>query len=345
MTDGDRIVRFLVPEGVDDPDRASGGNTFDRQIAGGLAARRWEVRMAQMDAAPAVEAELARIPPGEVVLIDGLVAGWAPAAVEDAARERAVVVLAHMVRAAFDDADPREVAGEERALAVAGRIIATSEWIRRELVARSVAPAERIVVAVPGAADAPAAPGTPNGRALLCVGVVAPHKGQDVLIEALRSLDLDDLAWSCTVAGSVTAYAGYADEVSARAAEAGLGDRVAMTGVLDGEELDAAYRRADLVVAPSRVESYGMAIADALRRGIPVVASSAGGIPQTVAGSGAALLVPPGEPGALGAALRRWMVDPELRGRLKAEAMRTRSAMPRWNRTVDRVEDTLARLR
>lgn len=344
MTDGGRIVRFLVPRGLEDPDRASGGNTFDRQVAAGLAARGWDVRTVEVDAAPAVAAELARTSPGELVLIDGLVAGWAPEAVEQAARERRVVVLAHMVRAAFDDADPQEVSGEERALAAADRIVAASEWIRRELVARKVVPAERIVVAVPGAADAPAAHGTTTGGALLCVGVVARHKGQDVLIEALRTLAVD-APWSCTVAGSVTAYPAYADDVTARAARAGLGDRVTMTGVLAGAELDAAYRRTDLVVAPSRVESYGMAIADALRRGIPVVASSAGGIPQTVAGSGAALLVPPGEPRALSAALRRWMIDPDLRARLKSEAMRTRSALPRWSGTVDRIEDTLVRLR
>ena len=68
-----------------------------------------------------------------------------------------------------------------------------------------------------------------------------------------------------------------------------------MTGVLGDQELGRAYQRADLLVAPSRAESYGMAIADALRRGIPVVASRVGGIPQTVAGR-AALLVPPDEP-------------------------------------------------
>src|SRR5690606_20279545 len=115
-------------------------------------------------------------------------------------------------------------------------------------------------------------------------------------------------------------------------------------GVLGGADLDAAYRAADLLVAPSRTESYGMAIADALGRGIPVIASRVGGIPSTVAPGRAAVLVPP-EPGALSRALDRWMTDPALRSRLKDEALRGRSSLPRWSDTVDRVAETLGALR
>jgi glycosyltransferase involved in cell wall biosynthesis len=88
-----------------------------------------------------------------------------------------------------------------------------------------------------------------------------------------------------------------------------------------------------------------MAIADALRRGLPVVASSVGGIPQTVAPSPAAVLVPPGEPEELGDVLRRWMVDPGLRARLTEDARSARSRLPRWSGTVDRVARTLVSVR
>jgi glycosyltransferase involved in cell wall biosynthesis len=117
-----------------------------------------------------------------------------------------------------------------------------------------------------------------------------------------------------------------------------------MTGALAGSRLEGAYRGADLVVAPSRVESYGMAISDALRRGIPVVASSVGGIPQTVE-SRAAVLVPPDRPRALGDALRRWMADPGLRERLTRQARTDRADIPHWSATVDRVAATLAGVR
>ena len=128
-------------------------------------------------------------------------------------------------------------------------------------------------------------PERPDGCAFLCVGIVAPHKGQDMLIEALAALSTDE-TWTCTIAGSLDTCPDYADRVAARADAAGIGDRVTMTGVLNRDELDRAYQRADLLVAPSRTESYGMAIADALRRGIPVMVSRTGGIPQTVASRG-----------------------------------------------------------
>ena len=188
------------------------------------------------------------------------------------------------------------------------------------------------------------ASGTATGGAFLCVGVVAPHKGQDVLVEALATLSRRD-DWTCTIAGSLDARPEFADRLAALVAETGLADRVAFAGVLGAAELDRAYREADLVVAPSRAESYGMAIADALSRGIPVVASSVGGIPQTVADSRAAVLVPPDEAEALGEALREWMRDPGLRAGMRAEARRSRARFPRWSDTADRISRTLAGVR
>jgi glycosyltransferase involved in cell wall biosynthesis len=343
---GVAVVHFVVPDGIDDPDRVSGGNVCDRHVRDGLRQLGWDVRMSAVDinAPSQVHGVLSQVPDGEVVLIDGLVAGHSPAALEVESERLRIVILAHMVSAAFTDADPQEVEGERRALMVARCVIATSAWTRSELLKRNLAPYGQIVVAPPGADEAAPATGTPTGGALLCVGVVAPHKGQDTLVEALAELG-SDTAWTCTIAGSLDVSPEFADRVSRLAADAGIGDRVRMAGVLAEDELDRAYGHADLLVAPSRAESYGMAIADALRRGIPVVASSVGGIPQTVAASRAAVLVPPGEPEALGHALRRWMLDAGLRARLTDEARRGRTLLPYWSDTVDRIAQTLAGVR
>lgn len=341
-----RVVHFIVPEGVDDPLRVSGGNVCDRHVRDGLVRLGWTVRMSPVDVdAPAtVHQALAHVPDGELVLIDGLAASRSPAAVEVASERLRIVVLAHMVAAAFPDADPRDVDGERRALWVARSVIATSDWTRAELMRRNLVPFSPVVVALPGSDEAGAATGTPTGGALLCVGVVAPHKGQDTLIEALATLD-PDAPWTCTIVGSLASRPDFAERVATLASDAGLGDKVRMAGVLGGDELERAYRRSDLLVAPSRAESYGMAIADALRRGIPVVASSVGGIPQTVAASHAAVLVPPGEPRALSDALQRWITDPALRARLTDDARRGRSQLPRWDDSVERIATTLAGVR
>jgi glycosyltransferase involved in cell wall biosynthesis len=257
-----------------------------------------------------------------------------------------------MVSEAFPDADPSVVEAERRALRAADLVITTSAWTRSELVSRGIVAGERVRVATPGTDAAPAARGTPTGGALLCVGVVAPHKGQDVLVEALAGLR-GRHEWTCTIAGAAAgamggatdramdAEASFAQTVARRIAQAGLDERVQMAGVLTGPALEAAYRGADLLIAPSRVEAYGMAVTDALRRGIPVLASDVGGIPEAVGSSAGVVLVPPGDPAALGAALERWLTDPALRARLTRAARETPARLPGWEDTAAEVARAL----
>lgn len=334
-------VHFVVPAGLDDPARVSGGNVFDRRLSGGLTAIGWDVRRREVEvgSAPGLRLALADVPARGLVLIDGLVANRAGVVVEEFGERLRIVVLAHMVSASFPGADPRTTGDEQRTLRAARSVIVTSHWTRSELVRLQLVPADRIVVATPGADGATASTGSPGGGELLCVGVVAAHKGQDILVEALAPLRVHG-GWRCTFVGSSTTDADFAQRVATRAVELGVADRITMAGVLVGAELDAAYREADLLVAPSRVESYGMAIADALGRGIPVVASRVGGIPRTVAPGDAAMLVPP-DAASLSVALERWMVDPALRRRLKDAAVRTRAGLPRWADTVGGVAAAL----
>lgn len=334
---------FVVPDGIDDPRRVSGGNVFDGRLRDGLTDSGWAMRMtpATVGRTADLGAALARAGDGDLVLVDGLVATRAPGAVEAEAHRLRIVVLAHMLSAAFAGAAPDDVDGEERMLRCARLVIVTSAWTQAELIARDLVPAHRILVATPGTDDVPEATGTLSGGGLLCVGVVAPHKGQDTLVEALAALRAIP-SWTCTIAGSLDVRPGFAQRVARRAAQEGLGERIRFAGVLTGQGLDREYRQADLLIAPSRTESYGMALADGLARGIPAIASTAGGIPATVAPSGAAILVPPGDPHALSEVLGRWMLDPDLRASLTARARRSRAGFPRWSATVEKVAATLA---
>lgn len=337
------VVTFVVPEGVDDPARVSGGNVFDLRVRDGLRALGWDVRLVAVTAEEAASA-LGSVDDGGLVLIDGLVAARAPAAITAEAQRLRVVVLAHMVSAAFPDADPAAVEGERRAFAAAARIVTTSAWTRRRLAASGIVGEDAVVVAPPGAEEAPAAEGTPEGASLLCVGVVAPHKGQDVLVEALARLDAD-AEWTCTIAGARDVDPSFVHAVEQRAAAVGIAEHVWIPGVLSGPALDEAYHRADLVVAPSLVESYGMVVADALRRGIPVIASDVGGLPEATRTTSAAILVPPGDRVALGTALCRWMSDPARRAQLTAAARRDRLRVPGWNDTAARIATALEEAR
>lgn len=335
---------FVVPDGFDDADRVSGGNVFDQRVSAELRALGWDVRIVKVTAAGSANTDLlGHLPDGSLVVVDGLIVTVSPSAIEAACARMRVVVLAHMLAGAFADADPQAVEGEKRVLPRAHRVIAASAWLRDELARRGLSTPERLVVATPGSDEAAIATGTATGGSLLCVGVVAPHKGQDTLVEALTRLG-DDPAWSCTFAGSASADPGFAEQVAAEASAAGLSDRITWAGVLTAGALDEAYTHADLLVAPSRTETYGIAIGDALGRGIPVIASSVGGIPEAAQPPEAVMLVPPGDATALGDALRRWMDDPRLRASMAAAARHAAPARRRWSDTARTIRSTLEAL-
>ncbi|MBW9092354.1 glycosyltransferase family 4 protein [Microbacterium jejuense] len=337
---GQRAVTFLVPDGVDDPARVSGGNVYDLQVRDRLDAHGWSATTVAVKDAGGVASLVRQLPDDTVLLVDGLVAAWVPEELAAAAGRLRLVVLAHMVVAAFADATPAEVDAERRALAAAHRVVVPSAWTASEFVRRGLVDAGRLSVAAPGVAasllDPVVAHSADADGHLLCVGVVAPHKGHDVLLAALAALS--DLEWTCAIVGSTEVAPGFASTV--RRAAAALGRRVRLTGVLGREALAEEYERAGLLVAPSRVESAGMAIGEARARGIPVVAADTGGIPETVAGGGA-ILVPVEDAAALAEALRAWLTDAALRRRLRGEARAARAALPSWDDTAAAVAGAL----
>ncbi|TYL51146.1 glycosyltransferase family 4 protein [Agromyces mariniharenae] len=346
----DPTVHFLVPDGIDDDDRVSGGNVYDRRLAEGLRAQGVDVRLVPVAANRVTDAAhaMSALPHDALVLVDGLLAVAASEVLRAQTTRLRIVVLAHMVAGALHRAPghARTADRERVALQAARRVITTSEWTRAELIARRLAEPDRIAVAIPGTDPVTATPGSGSGGHLLCVGAVAPHKGQDVLVNALAGMT-DLPGWRCTIAGSLDADREFADRVRAVIRTAALSERVDLTGVLTGRRLDDAYRSADLVVVPSRSESYGMVVADALARGIPVVAARVGGVTEAVAGSRGGILTRPDDPVALRAVLRRWQVDRGWGAVLKAEAMRSRAAFATrtWDVTATAVAAVLREVR
>jgi glycosyltransferase involved in cell wall biosynthesis len=199
-------------------------------------------------------------------------------------------------------------------------------------------------VAEPGVDAAGLAPGTAAGDALLCVAAVTPHKGHDVLVDALATAT--DLTWRCACVGSLDRDLAFADGVRRRAREGGLGDRLRFPGPRTGPALDRAYAAADLLVLASHAETYGMVVTEALARGVPVLAAEVGGVTEALGygndGTRPGLLVPPGDAAALGAAVRDWLGDAELRGRLRHAARERRASLRGWPATTAVVAGVLA---
>jgi glycosyltransferase involved in cell wall biosynthesis len=231
---------------------------------------------------------------------------------------------------------------ERAAVHAASAVVATSAWTRDRLADLHGVGA---VVAPPGVDPVAPVPGTPGGRRLLCVGAVTPGKGQDVLVDVLAGITEP---WHLTLVGSCEIDAGYAASVSERVDELGIKDRVTFVGPLVGESLGSSYEEADLLVSASRAESYGMAIAEALAHGLPVVAIDVGGVRESLGwaadGSRPGALVPAGDPAALRHALHRWLTDDVLRGRWRRAARSRRATLPTWDGTAAVVADVLARV-
>jgi glycosyltransferase involved in cell wall biosynthesis len=350
-------VHVVAPEGFDDPGQPTGGNIYDQRICAGLAAAGWEVLAAPVAPAwPApsagARAELARvvsaIPDGEVALVDGLIASPAAAELLPHTGRIRLIVLLHMPLATAADArqDPSAAVSERAVLRAAAGVVVTSEWTRQQVLARYEIPAGRVCVAQPGV-ERVAAPAQPVRGRLVCVGVLSQHKGQDLLVEALAGLA--DLAWHCVLAGSLDRDPEFVARLRSRIARLGYDRRVRLSGVLTGAKLSHAYTTADLLVAPSRAETYGMTVTEALAHGVPVLATTAGGLPEAFGhvadGTGPGQLVRPGDPAALAAALARWLGDDGHRRRLRAAVRRRQPTLRGWEQTTREIAGALTALR
>ena len=152
---------------------------------------------------------------------------------------------------------------------------------------------------------------------LLCVGRLVAKKGHDDLIEALARLPAA-LHWHLDLIGSGEKRAA----LEALARSRGLTDRIAFHGALAQPEVVAAMRAADLFVLPTKPAPGGdrdglpNVLMEAASQRLPILATAFAGTPEFIADGAQGVLVPPGDPAALAAALLRLAADPRLRRRL-----------------------------
>lgn len=355
----------FVPGSID---ARTGGYAYDRRIIAELRQRGWTVAIEQLDesfpeptAAALADAAsaLASIPDGATVVVDGLAFGAMPEEVEREASRLRLVALVHLPLASEigldrDVALRREVS-ERRALGAASLVVVTGRWTVSALERYDVG-RHRIALVEPGTERAPLAraSGGPPLR-LLCVATLNPGKGHEILIRALsRSEKAERSAqasterppWHLTCAGSLTRHPPTVERVRSLVRAEGLDDRVSLAGELDAESLEEAYHTADLFVLATLRETYGMAIAEAIAHGLPIVTTATGAAADLVgpADSSAGLLVPPGDEQALAIALSRVMSDAALRGRLTAGARRMRERLPTWEDAGAKMAGALERV-
>ena len=297
-----RTLTLLVPG---DLATATGGYRYDREIVSGLQALGWQVQVCALHASfplpdsaalAHAEAQLSAIGDQQCVLIDGLALGAMPdVALRHARRLRLIGLVHHplALETGLTALQARQLhESERRALQALQHIVVTSAETAAALQHYAV-DAARITVIEPGT-DASDTARRRNGRghkhlSLLCVATLTPRKGHASLIAALAHLPHRD--WQLHCVGSSTRSADTTTALQATIAEAGLDQHVILHGEVDEATLRMRYLQADLLVQASHHEGYGMALADALAQGLPVLSTATGAaLRLRVAGAAGAAL-------------------------------------------------------
>jgi glycosyltransferase involved in cell wall biosynthesis len=331
-------VAFAVPGDLSAP---TGGYGYDRRMIAELQTLGWQVDVISLgegfprptpETKAAARDKLAAAAQGVPIVIDGLAFGVLPEAAAELRDKSPLLALVHHPLALESGLSPDAAEAfrksEREALAAAHAVVATSPSTGTLLADDYDVPPEIITVAIPGTDRGETAKGSSDGIVrMLAVGSVVPRKGYDVLIAALARLA--NLSWRLTIVGDRTRDQATAAQLDADIAAHRLSERIDIVGALPADRLAALYTGADLFVLASRFEGYGMAFAEALAHGLPVVGTTAGAIPDTVPPN-AGVLVEPNDVKALTRTLRMLVERPTERQWFATGAREAGAALPRW---------------
>jgi len=330
-------VSLIVPSPFD---TVSGGYGYDRRIVAGLREAGHEVEVVELFGAFPVVDDFARdsacaawdrLPPDTKPVIDGL-ALPAFRGLEDAISARGSVGLIHhplSLETGLNDADHIGLAYVERRLFPRlSRLIVTSETTAETIVTRFHIPPDRIHVVVPGTDAAARCTGSAGPFCeVLSIGTLIPRKGHDVLLRALARLF--DLDWHLTIVGAPDRDPVHAHGLIALAEELKIVHRVRFAGELVGDALEEVWRGADLFALATHYEGYGMAIAEALKRGLPVVVTAGGAAGKLITAE-SGCVCPAGDRDQVSKSLRRLIFGRELRHEMAEQAWRIGQTLPSW---------------
>jgi glycosyltransferase involved in cell wall biosynthesis len=342
-----REAVFAIPGDLATP---TGGYRYDRRVIEELGKLGWNMRALALPgdfpspsgASLQKTEELLAATSGEApVFFDGLAFGAIPSEILARVPRRYVALVHHPL--AFETGlSPDHIScfreSERAALIHAVHVVVTSAATRDLLMSDFGVAVERITVAEPGTEPAPRARGSNGVPRLLSVGAISPRKGFRILVKALSGIA--ELDWDCHIAGSLDRDPDETAALRKCIAKAKFEGRVTLLGTLDEERLEAEYDRAMLFVLPSHFEGYGMAFAEALAHGLPVIACGGSAAVSTVPAA-AGIFVPAGDAERLADALRRLLSNPAEIEKRSDAAWEHAKSLPRWRDTAAKIAAVL----
>ncbi len=330
---------FAIPGDIN---TLTGGFIYERSLLDAMRAAGREVERLTLPASypdPSAEDDaatreaLAAVPPDVPVIVDGLVFGAMDTGVFDSVRAPVIAMIHHPLglETGLDRARARELLRLEAAnLARADHVVVPSPHTARILRDRFGVPDERVTIAPPGFPEPDSVRAETTPPLILSVGLLAPRKGHDTLLDALAGLA--DLDWTAEIVGRAH-DPDTAGALKDRRATLGLDARVRFAGELGDVALRDRFRAASIFALATRYEGYGMVFSEAMLHGLPIVGCAVGAVPDTVPPE-TGILVPPDDAAAFGGALRRLLSDAGLRGRMAEASARAGRALPAWADTA-----------
>ncbi|MEQ1715996.1 MAG: glycosyltransferase family 4 protein [Hyphomicrobium sp.] len=334
---------FAIPGDLRSP---TGGYAYDRRVlellpAFGVSVRHLPLSTAYPNPSRAdidqTDRLIGDIAEGTTLLLDGLAYGAFPKTSLACGGRRLIAIVHHPLYLETGLPHARKVelkASETAALERADHVVVTSRATARILAEELGIDRHKITVAEPGTDPAGRATGTGSPLHILAVGAVSPRKSYDSLIEALAPLS--GMEWKLTIAGALDRHPQAVETLREKIEETGLTNRVTLSGKVVPATLDRFYESTDLFVSASLFEGYGMVIAEAMARGLPIVTTTGGAAADTAHRS-AAIHVQPGNVTEMTAALKRALGDKKLRDRLADASWEIGRTLPTWHETARRV--------
>lgn len=342
-------VYFAIPG---DLYSLTGGYGYDRRLIAGLRDAGIAVQLIHLaNSFPApdkaalehAEAHLAQLPDGAILLVDGLALGAMDASAIAHGHRLNIIALCHHPLALETGLSPGQQQdlqrSEKRALDAATAILVTSSATCKILHEQFAIPSAKITVAVPGTDRQPFATCGNHPPILLTVASLTQRKAHDILIAALATLA--HLPWQARFVGGAHFAPQWTSYLQGQVIHHKLEDRIHFVGSL--ENLTEEYSQADIFVLPSLFEGYGMAFAEALAFGLPVIAAATGALPDVIPAT-AGILVPPSDTAALAIALTQLLTQPQKRRQLQLGAQQAAQNLPRWEATCSRVAELIITL-
>ena len=342
-------VLFVIPNDIDLP---TGGYRYDREIISEMRAQGHTVELLSLTGDYPFPSDqqkhdafnmLSELPDAEVAVVDGLAGGALPEFMKALSEKIPVVALVHhplCLETGLDEGKAELLKrSEAKGLEVVARIITSSQETANTVEKLFGFPGLKIDAVEPGVdRGGLSMPDDGQSIRLLCVGSVIARKGHEDLLKALASLN--ELDWQLDCIGNIEFDPGLYHKLQDFIVEHSLQGRVTFHGSVDEEEISRFYHRANVFVLPSYYEGYGMVYAEAIVRGIPVIATTAGAIPKTVPRD-CGLLVEPGDVLALKTALESMIIDKEKRAEIRQACIDNEPFFPSWNSSAMRFAESL----